>query len=44
LTRGPYDRPTLHLRERDSILDYTVDDVMIKNYEYHPALKAPIAV
>jgi thymidylate synthase len=44
LTREPYDRPTLHLRERDSIDDYTVDDVTIENYEHHPALKAPIAV
>jgi thymidylate synthase len=44
LTREPYDRPTLHLRERDSIDDYTVDDVTIENYEHHPALRAPIAV
>ncbi|PSQ73409.1 MAG: thymidylate synthase, partial [Bacteroidetes bacterium QH_9_64_21] len=44
LSRTPYDRPTLHLRERDSIDDYTVDDVTIENYEHHPALKAPIAV
>ena len=44
LTREPYDRPTLHLRERDSIDDYTAGDVTIKNYEHHPALEAPIAV
>jgi thymidylate synthase len=44
LSRTPYDRPTLHLRERDSIVNYTAGDVTIKNYEHHPALEAPIAV
>jgi thymidylate synthase len=44
LSRTPYDRPTLNLRERDSIFDYTTDDVTVENYEHHPALKAPIAV
>jgi thymidylate synthase len=44
LTREPYDRPTLRLRRRDSIHDYTADDVMIEDYDHHPALEAPIAV
>ena len=44
LSRTPYDRPTLHLRERDSIVSYTAGDVTVKNYEHHPALEAPIAV
>jgi len=44
LTREPYDRPTLHLRERDSIFDYTAGDVTVEDYEPHPALEAPIAV
>jgi len=44
LTRTPHDRPTLRLRERDSIFDYTADDVAIEDYEHHPALTAPIAV
>jgi thymidylate synthase len=44
LSRTPYDRPTLHLRKRDSIFDYTADDVQIEDYEHHPALSAPIAV
>lgn len=44
LSREPYERPTLRLRERDAIDDYTVDDVTIENYEHHPALEAPIAV
>ena len=44
LAREPYPLPSLHLREQDSIFDYTVDDVQIEDYEHHPALKAPIAV
>jgi thymidylate synthase len=44
LTRTPYKRPTLRLRERASIDDYTADDVTIEDYEHHPALSAPIAV
>jgi thymidylate synthase len=44
LTRTPHDRPTLRLRERDSLFDYAADDVAIEDYEHHPALKAPIAV
>lgn len=44
LSRTPRARPTLHLRERDSIFDYTTDDVQIEDYEHHPALSAPIAV
>jgi thymidylate synthase len=44
LTRTPYERPTLHLREQDAIDAYTPDDVTIEGYEHHPALSAPIAV
>jgi len=44
LTRTPYQRPTLRLRERESIDAYTTDDVVIEDYEHHPALSAPIAV
>ena len=44
LSREPYERSTLRLRERDAIADYTAGDVTIKNYEHHPALEAPIAV
>jgi thymidylate synthase len=44
LSREPYERPTLRLRERDLIVDYTAGDVTIEDYEHHPALKAPIAV
>ena len=44
LSRTPYDRPTLRLRERDAIDAYTTDDVDLNDYEHHPALTAPIAV
>ena len=44
LTRTPYDRPTLRLRQRDSIFEHAADDVTIEDYEHHPALTAPIAV
>ena len=29
---------------RDSIFDYTYDDIVVKNYDPHPAIKAPVAV
>jgi thymidylate synthase len=44
LSRTPYDRPTLRLREQDTLADYTADDVVVEDYEHHPALDAPIAV
>ncbi|MCS3650370.1 thymidylate synthase [Salinibacter ruber] len=44
LSRTPYDRPTLRLRQRDSIFEHAADDVTIEDYEHHPALTAPIAV
>ena len=44
LTREPYPFPTLHLRKADSIFDYTIDDIVIQNYQHHPAIKAPVAV
>jgi thymidylate synthase len=44
LSRTPYDRPTLRLRQRDSIFEYTANDVMIEDYEHHPVLTTPIAV
>jgi thymidylate synthase len=38
----PY--PELVLAQRDSIFDYTYDDIEIRNYDPHPAIKAPVAV
>ena len=44
LTREPRPYPELVLAPRDSIFDYTYEDVDIINYDPHPAIKAPVAV
>src|ERR1700742_1507362 len=44
LSRDPRPYPELVLAQRDSIFDYTYEDVAIVNYDPHPAIKAPVAV
>ncbi|MEW5811019.1 MAG: thymidylate synthase [Actinomycetota bacterium] len=44
LSREPRPYPELALAQRDSIFDYTYSDVVVKNYDPHPAIKAPVAV
>jgi thymidylate synthase len=44
LGRDPRPYPELVLAQRDSIFDYTYADVEIRNYDPHPAIKAPVAV
>jgi thymidylate synthase len=45
LSRTPLALPQLHMRRKPpSLFDYQFDDFDIRNYEYHPAIKAPIAV
>ncbi len=44
LAREPYPYPTLTLRPRDSIFDYTFDDVVVEDYRHHPGISAPVAV
>lgn len=45
LTREPYPYPTLEFaRLPESIFDYTFDDIQVVNYQYHPAIKAPVAI
>ena len=44
LGREPRPYPELALAPRDSIFDYTYDDIVIRNYNPHPAIKAPVAV
>ena len=45
LTRIPYPLPTLHiLRKPTSLLDYEYNDFVLRDYKYHPAIKAPVAV
>ena len=45
LTRKPYELPTLDImRKVKSIDDYVFEDFVIRNYQSHPHIKAPIAV
>ena len=44
LSREAYPYPTLKLTQRDSIFDYTFEDIEIVDYRHHPAIKAPVAV
>jgi thymidylate synthase len=45
LTREPYPLPTLTIkRQPDSIFDYQFDDFEFIGYEFHPGIKAPIAI
>jgi thymidylate synthase len=44
LSREAFSSPTLQLAHRDSIFDYTFDDVTIVDYRHHAPIKAPVAV
>jgi thymidylate synthase len=45
LTRTPLPLPELNIKRcPDSIDGYSFDDFEILNYQFHPAIKAPIAV
>lgn len=44
LERDPYPFPQLQLRRAETIDSYDFDDVLISNYQHHPAISAPIAV
>jgi thymidylate synthase len=45
LSREPYPLPQLTLRRRPpTLFDYDFEDFEIRNYRYHPPIKAPIAV
>ncbi|ASR47268.1 thymidylate synthase [Paenibacillus kribbensis] len=45
LEREPYPLPQLKImRKPDSIFDYTYEDFVFENYEYHPRIKAPVAI
>lgn len=44
LEREPYAPPTLTLAPRNSIFDYTLEDIVVSNYEHHPPIKAPVAI
>ena len=45
LARTPFPYPLLHIKRRPaSIFDYEYDDFEVREYECHPAIKAPVAV
>jgi thymidylate synthase len=45
LSREPHPLPQLRFRSRpSSIFEYQYEDFEIVNYQYHPAIKAPVAV
>jgi thymidylate synthase len=45
LARTPLPAPQLHLRRRPpSIFDYEYEDFEFMNYQFHPAIRAPVAV
>lgn len=44
LSREPYAFPTLKLRRAADIFSYTFDDVVIEDYQHHPAIKAVVSV
>lgn len=44
LNRDPYPSPTLYVEPAASIDEYTSEHFELRNYQYHPRIKAPISV
>ena len=44
LSRAPYPPPRLALRRAAGMFDYHYEDFEFVNYQFHPAIRAPIAV
>ena len=45
LTRSPFPAPMLHIKRKPaSIFDYEFEDFELRDYQCHPAIKAPVAV
>ena len=44
ISRTPREYPTLVLQHKDSIFDYTMDDIDIEGYDPHPAIKGNVSV
>ncbi|TFC12184.1 thymidylate synthase [Cryobacterium algoritolerans] len=45
LSRSAFPAPTLRIQTpRDSLFDYTYEDLVLENYRHHPAIKAAVAV
>jgi thymidylate synthase len=45
LTREPYPLPTVKLSDRvvNDISEYTLDDIVLENYQSHPTIKMPLS-
>jgi thymidylate synthase len=45
LTREPYPLPTVKISDRvvDDISEYTLDDIILENYQSHPTIKMPLS-
>ena len=45
LSRKPFPLPTMKLNpEVKELFDFRFEDFKLENYEYHPAIKAPVAI
>lgn len=45
ITRIPYELPTVKISDRvvNDISEYTLDDIILENYQYHPSIKIPLS-
>jgi len=45
ITREPYELPTVKISDRviNDISEYTLDDIILENYQSHPAIKMPLS-
>ena len=44
ILRKPLEPPTIFVNKRDNINDYTFDDIIVENYEYHNPIKMKMRV
>ncbi len=45
LTREPYPLPTVKISDRvvNDISEYTLDDIILENYQSHPTIRMPLS-
>jgi thymidylate synthase len=45
ITREPYELPRVKISDRvvNDISEYTLDDIILENYQSHPAIKIPLS-
>jgi thymidylate synthase len=45
LTRTPYPLPVMKInKDVKDLFSFTYEDFTLENYQYHPAIKAPVAI